>query len=253
MAPPRRRLDRQLVQVGLAPDATRARELIAERRVLVDGSPGLQAGMLVAESSAVTVEATTRYVTRGGLKLDGALEDLGVAVGGRRCLDAGAGVGGFTDCLLQHGAASVTAVDVGYGDFDWRLRQDPRVTLFERSNLRTMDAAALGEPFDLVVADLSFISLEAVAGQLVAATALGGALVLLVKPQFEAPRGDVGARGIVRDPAVQARAVERVVAALRHQGAETLAEAPSRLTGTHGNQEFFVHARRRPPVDGGGA
>ena len=244
MAPPRRRLDRQLVQVGLAPDAARARELIAERRVLVDGSPGLRAGMLVAEGSAVTLETSARYATRGGLKLQGALQDLAVTVAGLRCLDAGAGVGGFTDCLLQHGAASVTAVDVGYGDFDWRLRQDPRVILFERSNIRTMPTDQLGNPFDLVVADLSFISLEAVVGRLVAAAAPGGDLLLLVKPQFEAPRDEVGPGGIVRDPAVHARAVERVRAALHRSGAEPVSEAPSRLAGMHGNQEFFLHARR---------
>lgn len=244
MATPRRRLDRQLVTVGLAPDATRARELIAERRVLVDGSPALRAGMLVADGSAVTLQASARFATRGGVKLEGALEELGIAVLGLRCLDAGAGVGGFTDCLLQHGAASVTAVDVGYGDFDWRLRQDPRVTLLERSNIRTMPTDRLGSPFDLVVADLSFISLEVVVARLVGAAAPGGNLLLLVKPQFEAHRGEVGEGGIVRDPAVHARAVERVRAALRRSGAQPVSEAPSRLTGTHGNQEFFVHARR---------
>lgn len=244
MAPPRRRLDRQLVRVGLAPDAVQAQALIAERRVLVDGAPGLEAGTLVADGSAVTVSAPARYVTRGGVKLAGALEDLDLSPEGLRCLDAGAGVGGFTDCLLQHGAAAVVAVDVGYGDFDWELRGDARVALLERTNIRTMDASRLGDPFDLVVADLSFISLEAVAAVLVGATAPGGDLLLLVKPQFEAPREEVGTGGIVRDPAVQGRAVERVGAALRRAGADPRAEAASRLTGTHGNQEFFVHARR---------
>jgi 23S rRNA (cytidine1920-2'-O)/16S rRNA (cytidine1409-2'-O)-methyltransferase len=241
----RRRLDRELVDRGLAADVEQAHALIGQRRVLVDGAPALSASRLVAGSSSLRVEdAARRFVSRGGTKLEGALEDLGISVTGRRCLDAGAGVGGFTDCLLQRGARSVVAVDVGYGDFDWRLRGDPRVRLLERVNVRTLDAAELGEPFDLIVADLSFISLVAVLDVLVGSAGPGADLLLLVKPQFEAPRGDVGPGGIVDDPRVWEAALSRVGSGLSDRGFATVATVPSRLKGAEGNQEFFLLARR---------
>jgi 23S rRNA (cytidine1920-2'-O)/16S rRNA (cytidine1409-2'-O)-methyltransferase len=151
---------------------------------------------------------------------------------------------GFTDCLLQAGAREVVAVDVGYGDFDWGLRNDSRVRLLERTNVRTLDLSSLGKPFDLVVADLSFISLTLVADRLVEGAAPSGDLLLLVKPQFEAPRPEVGPGGIVRDPEVWRRSLESVAAALGERGFVTAGVAPSRLLGAQGNREFFLWARR---------
>jgi 23S rRNA (cytidine1920-2'-O)/16S rRNA (cytidine1409-2'-O)-methyltransferase len=251
MPKPRRRLDRELVDRGLASGEHEAQQLIAEQRILVDGAPVLQPSSMVAGSSSVRVLDPPRsFVTRGGVKLAGALDDFAMDPQGLRCLDAGAGAGGFTDCLLQRGAAEVVAVDVGYGDFDWSLRNDPRVRLLERVNLRTVDPALLGPPFDLVVADLSFISLVAVLDRLVPATAAGGDLLLMVKPQFEAPRDDVGAGGIVDDAAVWAAAVQRVADALWDRGLGTAGVVPSRLRGAEGNQEFFVRGRfDSPPPD----
>jgi 23S rRNA (cytidine1920-2'-O)/16S rRNA (cytidine1409-2'-O)-methyltransferase len=240
----RRRLDDELVARGLATDRAGAGRLIASQRVLVGASPALAVGRLVAAGETIRVLAPPRrFVTRGGRKLDGALDDLSIDVDGRRCLDAGAGTGGFTDCLLQRGAAEVVAVDVGYGDFAWALRTDPRVRLLERTNLRTMDPGALGPPFDLVVADLSFISLEAVAGPLVAAAAPGADLLLLVKPQFEAPRAEVEPGGLVTDPEVRGRAVARVAAALWTLGIGTAGAVASQLPGAEGNREIFLWAR----------
>jgi 23S rRNA (cytidine1920-2'-O)/16S rRNA (cytidine1409-2'-O)-methyltransferase len=251
MPKPRRRLDRELVDRGLASGEQEAERLIGQQRILVDGAPALQASSLVAGSSSLRVlDAARSYVTRGGVKLAGALDDFGLDPRGRRCLDAGAGAGGFSDCLLQRGAAEVVAVDVGYGDFDWSLRNDPRVRLLERCNIRTADSALLGTAFDLVVADLSFISLVAVADSLVGVTAPGGDLLLMVKPQFEAPRDDVGAGGIVEDAAVWAAAVQKVAGALWARGVGTAGVRPSRLRGAEGNQEFFVHGRfDAPPPD----
>src|SRR5437870_5133333 len=244
MPKPRRRLDRELVDRGLAPGEHEAQRLIAEQRILVDGAPALQPSSLVAGSSRVDVLDPPRsFVTRGGVKLAGALDDFAIDPRGLRCLDAGAGAGGFTDCLLQRGAAEVVAVDVGYGDFDWSLRNDPRVRLLERLNIRTADPALLGPPFDVIAADLSFISLVAVLDRLVAVAAPGADLVLLVKPQFEAPRADVAPGGVVEDPAVWAGALERVAAALGTRGVGTAAIAPSRLRGAEGNQEFFLWGR----------
>jgi 23S rRNA (cytidine1920-2'-O)/16S rRNA (cytidine1409-2'-O)-methyltransferase len=253
MPKPRRRLDRELVDRGLASGEPEARRLIAEQRILVDGAPALQPSSMVAGSSRVDVlEPPRSYVTRGGIKLAGALDDLAIDPTGKRCLDAGAGGGGFTDCLLQRGAAQVVAVDVGYGDFDWSLRNDPRVRLLERVNIRTAEPGLLGGAFDLVVADLSFISLVAVLDRLVPATAPTGDLALMVKPQFEAPRRDVGQGGVVHDPAVWAAAVQKVADALWERGVGTAGVAPSRLRGADGNQEFFLHGRLDAPAPGRG-
>lgn len=243
--PQRRRLDRELVERALVPDEQQARILIAERRILVDGAPALAPSRLVAASDDLNVlQPPAGFVTRGGRKLAGALEDFGIPVTGRHCLDAGAGAGGFTDCLLQAGAASVVAVDVGYGDFAWPLRNDPRVRLLERANLRTLELARLGGPFDLVVADLSFISLASVADRLVAAAGPGADLVALVKPQFEAPRADVPVGGVVRDAAVWGAALDGVLDSLAALGMPAAGVAASQLRGRAGNQEFFVWARR---------
>lgn len=239
----RRRLDQELVDRGLAASRAQAQRAIESGRVLVGGVPAPKPGRLVSPDDQIVLTEPARFASRGGEKLAGALGDLGIEAGGRRCLDVGAGSGGFTDCLLQAGAREVVSVDVGYGQFDWRLRNDSRVRLIERTNFRTMDLEALAGPFDLVVADLSFISLTLVLDRLIRAVHPSGDLLLLVKPQFEAGRGEVGKGGVVRDPEVAERAVRRVVEALAERGRGTAGLVPSRLRGASGNQEFFVWAR----------
>jgi 23S rRNA (cytidine1920-2'-O)/16S rRNA (cytidine1409-2'-O)-methyltransferase len=246
----RRRLDLELVARGLVATEQQARDLIDHRRVAVGGSLAMRPSTLVAPGDDIRLAASSRFVSRGGDKLDAALDDLGVDVGGRRCLDAGAGSGGFTHCLLTRGATEVVAVDVGYGQFEWSLRGDHRVRLLERTNLRLADPAALGAPFDVVVADLSFISLALVLPTLDASASDPADFVLLVKPQFEAPAADVGRGGVVRDPEVWRRSIGSVAAALGQRGLGVAGIVPARPRGARGNQEFFVHARRdAPPAD----
>jgi 23S rRNA (cytidine1920-2'-O)/16S rRNA (cytidine1409-2'-O)-methyltransferase len=195
------------------------------------------------------------YVSRGGVKLEAALERFAVDVVGKRALDAGASTGGFTDCLLQHGAAGVVAVDVGHGQLDARLRADPRVTVLERTHVRTLDDGVVpGGPVGVVTADLSFISLRSVAPVLVGPVVVpGGDVVVLVKPQFEAGRAQVSrGRGVVRDPAAWRAALVTVASALSAAGAAIMGAMPSPVTGTAGNTEFLLHALagRTAVVDG---
>jgi 23S rRNA (cytidine1920-2'-O)/16S rRNA (cytidine1409-2'-O)-methyltransferase len=196
-----------------------------------------------------------RFVSRGGEKLDAALDRFAIDPVGVRALDAGASTGGFTDCLLQRGAARVVALDVGHGQLHERLRADPRVEVHERRNVRDLAPGDLGEPFPLVVADLSFISLRAVLPHLLDQAAPGADLVLLVKPQFEAGRDEASrGRGVIRDPEVWRRVLEEVVVALGGYGAAIMGAMPSPITGADGNVEFLVHARAAPadppaPVD----
>jgi 23S rRNA (cytidine1920-2'-O)/16S rRNA (cytidine1409-2'-O)-methyltransferase len=189
------------------------------------------------------------YVSRGGHKLAGALaafEPLGLVVSGRRCLDAGASTGGFTDVLLRHGATQVVAVDVGYGQLAWRLRQDERVEVHDRTNVRDVDLSLIGEPVDLVVGDLSFISLRLVLDSLLDVTSEDGDVVLMVKPQFEVGRARVGKGGVVRDPALRAEAVVSVARAASERGWGARAMAVSPLPGPSGNVEFFLWLRPGP-------
>jgi 23S rRNA (cytidine1920-2'-O)/16S rRNA (cytidine1409-2'-O)-methyltransferase len=218
-------------------------------RVMVKGMPVQRAATLVDPAAPITIAgAASRFVSRGGDKLDAALEDLDVTVTDRRWLDAGASTGGFTDCLLQRGAAVVVALDVGYGQLDWRLRGDPRVLLFERVNVRSAQQAALPWRAQGVVADLSFISLTLVLPNLVTLAEPGADFVLLVKPQFELDRGSVGKGGVVRDPGLWRLAMQRVVAAAHDLGLQVAGATASQLPGPAGNREFFLHLRR----DGGG-
>ncbi|MGI9194641.1 MAG: TlyA family RNA methyltransferase [Actinomycetota bacterium] len=237
-------MDRELVARGLFQDVDQAKVAIEENLILVNGAPAGGVATLVGKGSPITFQPSGRFVSRGGDKLAGALDDLEVDVAGASCLDAGAGSGGFTDCLLRNGAHQVVAVDVGYGQFDWRLRTDRRVTLLERSNIRRFDPAAHGGPYDVVVTDLSFIGLRQVTAELANATAVTGSLILMVKPQFEAPRSQVGPKGIVRDPQVWLSCMESVVESVKAKGLVTVGAAASQLLGAGGNQEFFIHARR---------
>ncbi len=249
----RRRLDAELVRRGLLPSREAAQEAIGEGRVLVAGTAADKPARLVSGAEPVEVIGPPPpFVSRGGQKLDAALDRFGIDVAGRRALDAGTSTGGFTDCLLQRGAASVTAVDVGYGQIHERLRADPRVRLLERTNIRHFVAEV---PFDLVVADLSFISLATAAPALVDANAAPGAdVVVLIKPQFEAGRGEVSrGRGVVRDPAVWRRVLGQVRVALEEREAAMMGAMVSPLTGADGNVEFLAHLSAhcaRPPERG---
>ena len=228
---------------GLVPSREQARRHIEDGRVLVGGAPADRPARMVGADEAVRlVGPPPRFVSRGGEKLDAALDRFGVDVAGRAALDAGASTGGFTDCLLQRGAASVLAVDVGFGQLHERLRADPRVTVRERTNVRHL---ALPTPVDVVVADLSFISLRTVAPALVGANAGPEAdVVVLVKPQFEAGRAEASrGKGVIRDPAVWLRALEDTRSALASQRAAMMGAMVSPLTGADGNVEFLAHVR----------
>jgi 23S rRNA (cytidine1920-2'-O)/16S rRNA (cytidine1409-2'-O)-methyltransferase len=244
----RRRLDAELVRRGLVPGRAQARALIEEGRVTVGGAPAAKATRLVDPGEPILVEGPPpRFVGRGGAKLDGAIEEFGLDPTGLRVLDAGASTGGFTDCLLQRGAASVTALDVGHGQLHERLRADPRVEVVERTNVRHVDPAA-SEPYDAVVADLSFISLTAVLDVLVRSVRPRGWLVLLVKPQFEAGRAEASrGRGVITDPTVWRDTLGRVVDAASRVGASMMGVMVSPLQGADGNTEFLVHLRRDDP------
>ncbi len=219
----------------------------------VDGERVLKAGQMVDESVELVVSGGSRYVSRGGVKLENALAAFpGLVVKGRRCLDAGASTGGFTDCLLQHGAAHVVAVDVAYGEFHWRLRNDERVTLIERRNVRELTRGELPYAPDLVVVDLSFISLEKALPALVACASADFDMLALVKPQFEVGRERVGKGGVVRDAAGRRDAIAAVAAAGERLGMTVNGVASSDLPGPAGNRESFVwfaRAARAAPVD----
>ncbi len=236
------RLDRVLVARGLAPTRQQAQALILKGAVQVDGQRRDKAGTLVAAEATVTLtEAPPPYVGRGGVKLAGALDRFGLDPAGTVALDVGASTGGFTDCLLQRGATRVYAVDVGYGQIDWRLRCDPRVVVIERTNIRHMDPARIPEPIDLAVIDVSFIALEKVLPAVRPLLRPGGCIVALVKPQFEVGRRHVGRGGIVRDPALHQAAVDAVRAAAAAIGLRCDGSAASPLPGQKGNLEFFIH------------
>ncbi|MGN6780969.1 MAG: TlyA family RNA methyltransferase [Marmoricola sp.] len=253
MATRRLRLDAELVRRSLARSRDDARALIEAGRVTVNGHRALKPATGVATDADLVVradpDARPTYASRGGHKLAGALAEFaprGLVVAGRRCLDAGASTGGFTDVLLRAGAREVVAVDVGYGQLVWELRTDPRVQVHDRTNIRTLTLDTIGTPVDLVVGDLSFISLTLVLDALVAVTRADGDLALMVKPQFEVGRERLGKGGVVRDPVLRAEAVVTVAdaAATRGWGARGVARSP--LPGPSGNVEFFLWLRRGP-------
>jgi 23S rRNA (cytidine1920-2'-O)/16S rRNA (cytidine1409-2'-O)-methyltransferase len=240
----RRRLDVELLRRGLTATRAEASQAIREGRVTVNGSPAVKAGTLVAPDEAVALLGPARrFASRGGDKLDAALDRFGVDPRGRMCLDAGASTGGFTDCLLRRGAARVLAVDVGYGQLAWALREDPRVTVLERTNVRDLRPEDLPFRPSLLTADLSFISLASVIPSLVACAAPDADVVALVKPQFEAGRDAVGKGGVVTDPGAWRASLESVAGAIRSAGGAVVAAMASPLLGPAGNAEFLVHAR----------
>ena len=253
----RRRLDHELVRRGLVASRTEARAAVEAGLVRIGGSPATKPATLVDPGDAVSVVASVRsFASRGGDKLLAGLERFEVDPTGRRCLDAGASTGGFTDVLLRGGAARVAAVDVGYGQLAWALRQDPRVEVHERTNVRDLTVGDLSFVPDLVVCDLSFISLRVVLPALVRVSSDGAEFVLLVKPQFEAGRGEVGHGGVVRDASVWGRVLTETVETCRAEGIEVLGVMASPLPGPAGNVEFLLHGRRgrdRSDVDLGPA
>lgn len=239
--PTRRRLDGELVRRGLAGSRTEAQRLITEGGVMVSGKPSVRAATLVAPGDPIEITEGDRWASRAGGKLAAALDAFAIPVAGKRALDVGASTGGFTDVLLANGAQSVTAVDVGYGQLVWRLRTDPRVDVHDRTNFRTADIAALGAPFDLIVIDVSFISVTLLASGLASAGRAGTDYVVLVKPQFEVGREALGSGGIVRDPAGHRAAVATVAASLAAAGIAPRGLIPSPVVGTKGNLEFLLH------------
>lgn len=249
----RLRLDAELVRRGLARSREHAAALIAEGRVTVGGSVAHKPATAVQTAAAVVVApepdgVIDDWASRGAHKLLGALEAFGdVVVEGRRCLDAGASTGGFTDVLLRRGAREVVAADVGYGQLVWSLRTDDRVRVLDRTNVRTLGPDALGGPVELVVADLSFISLRLVLEALASCLAAGGELLPMVKPQFEVGRDRLGHGGVVRDPALRAEAVDSVVTAARGVGLGLVDVTASPLPGPSGNVEYFLRLRQGAP------
>jgi 23S rRNA (cytidine1920-2'-O)/16S rRNA (cytidine1409-2'-O)-methyltransferase len=255
-SPPKSRVDLLLVDRGLVPSRERARALILAGRVLVDEQKIDKPGASVPADAAVRLLGEDQpFVSRGGFKLAGALDHWKIDITGLACLDVGASTGGFTDCLLQRGAAHVTAIDTGFGQIAMKLRNDPRVRLMERTNARLLEPGslqALGSPaspggqppLTFMVMDVSFISATLLLEPVFAAAPSLREAVILVKPQFEAGRGHVGKGGIVRDPAAHQLAIDKVAACLRALNWEPASAIPSPITGAEGNHEFLIHARR---------
>jgi 23S rRNA (cytidine1920-2'-O)/16S rRNA (cytidine1409-2'-O)-methyltransferase len=239
-----KRLDALVLERGLADSIAKAQAMILAGEVSVDGARVDKAGTRFAENAHIEVSSrTAKYVSRGGFKLEGALEDFSIDPVGRVCLDIGSSTGGFTDCLLQGSAVRVYAVDVNVDQLAWKLRNDPRVLRISR-NARDLRTEDVPEPVDLVVADVSFISVSKVLPPAVAAAKPGADFLILVKPQFELPREDVGAGGIVSDAALHQKAITAVSEAATKRALELLGTSPSRLVGAEGNQEYFLHARK---------
>lgn len=237
------RLDLALVERELAETRAKAQALILAGKVSIDGQRAAKPGQLIAAENQLIVEQPLRYVSRGGLKLEAALSGFGIDVRDKVAMDVGTSTGGFTDCLLQHGATRVHAVDTGAGQIDWKLRTDPRVILHERTNARYLSFDTIGELLDVVVCDVSFISVTLLIPALAPMLAPAGDWIVLIKPQFEAGREAIGKGGIVRDQAVHEAACRKVAGDLEKTGFET-ALLPSPITGAEGNREFLLHARR---------
>ena len=238
---PRPRIDQLLVERGLAESRERAQALVIAGYVLVDGQKARKPGQAVKRDSRIELTERLPFVGRGGLKLKGALDGFGIDVAGKVCVDIGSSTGGFTDCLLQRGAARVYAVDVGAGQLDWKLRNDPRVVVKESVNARYLTPGDIGGPADLVTCDVSFISVTLILPALVRLLKPAGIMIILVKPQFEAGRRQVGKGGIVKDPALHAAVCARIEAAVRGYGFRT-AIMDSPIQGAEGNREFLLYA-----------
>jgi len=240
------RIDRLLVDRCLVESRERGHALILAGQILVNGQKQDKAGALVPDDAEIRILGEVLpYVSRGGLKLAAALKEFGLSADGKVALDVGASTGGFTDCLLQHGAKKVYAVDVGYGQMAWKIRQDPRVVTIERVNIRAIEPSLVPEPIDMAVIDVSFISLEKVIPSILQFLRPGAELVALIKPQFEVGREQVGKGGIVRDEIARTAAVERVTAFIHAQSFDVKGVIPSPITGQDGNVEYLIHGVRK--------
>jgi len=249
LAPNKQRLDLLLVARRLSPSRQRARAMIMAGKILVNNQPVDKAGFLVSTSDSIVLkEKDIPYVSRGGLKLAGALQDLEVNPEGCICLDVGASTGGFSDCLLQHGAVRVYAVDVGYGQLAWKLRQDPRVVVIERTNIRHMPAELIREPVDLVTIDVSFISLKIVVPAVTAFMGKNARILALIKPQFEVGKNQVGKGGVVRDAKLHKGVIDDLAAFFNARGLTCGRVLPSPILGPKGNREFFILLERQPDL-----
>ena len=238
----KKRLDVLLTEQGYADSRTKAQAIIMSGQVYVDGQKADKPGVSYEESVSIEVRtATCPYVSRGGLKLEKALRDFGVKPEGYVCSDSGASTGGFTDCLLQQGAKKVFAIDVGYGQLDWKIRSDPRVVVMERTNVRYVTPEQLGEPLDLSVIDVSFISLKIVLPVIKTFLKPTGQVLCLIKPQFEAGKEKVGKKGVVRDPAIHKEVLDNFVALANEQEFKILGLTFSPVKGPEGNIEFLGH------------
>jgi 23S rRNA (cytidine1920-2'-O)/16S rRNA (cytidine1409-2'-O)-methyltransferase len=244
------RLDTLLVQRRLVESRQKAQGLILAGQVLVDGRPVDKPGRRIPESAEVTIREGLPYVSRGGIKLEHALDRFDIDVSEKIAADIGASTGGFTDCLLQRGARKVYAVDVGYGQLAWKLRQDARVVVLERTNVRYLET--LPEPVDLATVDVSFISLELVLPQVKRLLCPEGEIVSLIKPQFEAGRDQVGKGGVVNEPAIHRAVLEKVIGLSRREGLRIRGLTPAPLRGPAGNVEFFIHLSRDQRLDSTG-
>jgi 23S rRNA (cytidine1920-2'-O)/16S rRNA (cytidine1409-2'-O)-methyltransferase len=238
----RKRLDVLVVERSLADSREKARALILAGQVLVNGQKADKAGASIDTGAQIELLEQPRYVGRGGLKLEAALDHFGISPAGKTCLDIGSSTGGFTDCLLQRGAARVYAIDVGTGQLDWKLRNDPRVIVQEQMNARYLTREQVPEPIALAVCDVSFISITMILPALAGLLAPDAEMVILVKPQFELERNQVGKGGIIRDPALHQQACQRVERAVEQLGFHTEI-IPSPILGAEGNREFLLHAR----------
>lgn len=241
----RERLDLLLVQRGLVGSREEGRRKILAGEVLVNDQRVTKAGSLVDAGATIRIKAAARYASRGGLKLEKALSEFAINVAGKTVLDVGASTGGFTDCLLAHGAARVFAVDVGYGQLDWKLRSDPRVVLFEKTNIRYLTPAALPARADLATIDVSFISLKVVLPAVKALLTAHHQVIALIKPQFEVGKGKVGKGGVVRSTGEHKRVIEEITASGAALGYEVGGITESPLLGPKGNKEFLLYLRSR--------
>lgn len=236
------RIDVLLVEKQLVKSRERAKALIMAGKVLVENTVVDKPGTLVAKDSKIIVKQDNNpYVSRGGLKLEKAIVDIPISVQGSVCLDIGASTGGFTDCLLQHGAKKVYAVDVGYGQLDWKLRQDPRVVVIERTNIRSMAFELINETVDVVVADTSFISLKIVIPAAQKFMMPGTKILALIKPQFEAGKQNIGKGGVVKDPEVRKQVISDLETFFENQGYEVMTVVPSPILGPKGNKEYIIY------------
>jgi 23S rRNA (cytidine1920-2'-O)/16S rRNA (cytidine1409-2'-O)-methyltransferase len=249
MASTSARLDKLLVDRGLAPSRERAQALILAAKVLVDGERVTKAGRVVSAESTISLAGDDiPYVSRGGLKLEHALDAFGLSVDGLVAMDVGASTGGFTDCLLQRGARRVYAVDVGYGQLAWKLRQDPRVVVIERQNIRSLPPGLVPESIQVATVDTSFISLKLVLPAVMPFLAADAVTVALIKPQFEAGRAHVGKGGVVRDSAIHAQVCRSIVEFTDSLGCSVLGVIPSPILGPRGNREFLMAAVCHPSI-----